>query len=358
MYRHCTFCAADLGSNEVLEHFPVGRRLAFDAAKGRLWVICRQCERWNLTPLEERWEAVEDAERIFRATRLRASTDQVGLARHLEGTELVRIGAPIRPEFAAWRYGDQFGRRRLRYLGYGVVGVGVAGGVVAGSVALLGGMLGVQVLLNGFQVMNAIQRKIRPKLRMRLDSGGLFEFETDLGLGARLRPGPGEGAAPGTDPGPDDAPWHLAIGAPNGSRILTGPDAVRALRLILPKANAAGAGRSDVKTAVAELERAGTAEGYFADVDRRARKLGWGFNPVSEFPTPLRLALEMAANEDTERVALEGELAWLETAWKEAEEVAAIADSLALPDRVRLHFAELKARRGRASPSEEPPSAA
>jgi hypothetical protein len=24
-----------------------------------LWVVCRHCERWNLSPLEERWEAVE-----------------------------------------------------------------------------------------------------------------------------------------------------------------------------------------------------------------------------------------------------------------------------------------------------------
>ena len=36
----------------------------------------------------------------------------------------------------------------------------------------------------------------------------------------------------------------------------------------------------------------------------------------------MRLALEMAAHEDSERRALEGELALLEQAWKEAEEVA------------------------------------
>ena len=40
------------------------------------------------------------------------------------------------------------------------------------------------------------------------------------------------------------------------------------------------------------------------------------------------LALEMAANEDTERRAMEGELADLERAWREAEEIAAIADEL------------------------------
>jgi hypothetical protein len=52
-----------------------------------------------------------------------------------------------------------------------------------------------------------------------------------------------------------------------------------------------------------------------------------------------RLALEMAANEDTERRALEGELAELEAAWRDAEEIAAIADTLlderASPDSAR-----------------------
>jgi hypothetical protein len=36
----------------------------------------------------------------------------------------------------------------------------------------------------------------------------------------------------------------------------------------------------------------------------------------------------MAANEDTERRALAGELVELERAWKEAEEIAAIADGM------------------------------
>ena len=41
-----------------------------------------------------------------------------------------------------------------------------------------------------------------------------------------------------------------------------------------------------------------------------------------------RLALEMAANEDTERRAMAGELLELERAWRDAEEIAAIADGL------------------------------
>ena len=133
MYTRCMFCKKPLGSNEVIEPFPVGRRLAFDAAKGRLWVVCRKCERWNLTPLEERWEAVEECERVFRDTRLRVSTDNIGLARHPEGLTLVRVGKPMRPEFAAWRYGDQFGRRRRKSIALWTGGVAAVGALTTGD---------------------------------------------------------------------------------------------------------------------------------------------------------------------------------------------------------------------------------
>lgn len=57
-------------------------------------------------PLAERWEAIERAEELYRDTRSRVSTEHVGLASLRDGTDLVRIGKPLRPEFAAWRYGD------------------------------------------------------------------------------------------------------------------------------------------------------------------------------------------------------------------------------------------------------------
>jgi hypothetical protein len=43
----------------------------------------------------------------------------------------------------------------------------------------------------------------------------------------------------------------------------------------------------------------------------------------------------MALHEERERRALEGELRLLETAWKEAEEIAAISDDLVLPPGAR-----------------------
>jgi hypothetical protein len=71
MYSTCLFCQGELCANEAIEHFPIGRRLAFDASKGRLWVVCRRCERWNLAPLvramegelavlEEAWKEAEE----------------------------------------------------------------------------------------------------------------------------------------------------------------------------------------------------------------------------------------------------------------------------------------------------------
>src|SRR5215211_6943824 len=114
MYRHCIYCSADLGANESLEAFPVGRTVAFDGAKGRLWAICPKCARWNLAPLEERWEPVEEAEKAFAETRLRVQRENVGIAKLRDGTRLVRVGAALTGELAAWRYGEQFARRRLR----------------------------------------------------------------------------------------------------------------------------------------------------------------------------------------------------------------------------------------------------
>ncbi|HWK90225.1 MAG TPA: hypothetical protein VNP72_09525, partial [Longimicrobium sp.] len=137
MYRTCIFCAGDLGSNQAVEAFPVGRGLAFDGWKGRLWAICSRCGRWNLAPMEERWEAVEEAEKLFRDSRLRVQSENIGLCRLPDGTRLIRVGQAMPGELAAWRYGDQLLRRRRQYLAAGAASVAV-GAVVMGGVMALG----------------------------------------------------------------------------------------------------------------------------------------------------------------------------------------------------------------------------
>src|SRR3954463_5872146 len=102
MYTRCIYCSATLGRNETVEEFPVGRTVAFDAAKGRLWAICGRCARWNLAPIEERWEAVESLERRFRDTRLKVQSENVGLSKAPDGTRLVRVGQALPGELAAW----------------------------------------------------------------------------------------------------------------------------------------------------------------------------------------------------------------------------------------------------------------
>src|SRR5262245_59087509 len=64
MLSRCIYCHLPLSENLTLENFRVGRRIAFDPARGRLWAICDSCRRWNLAPIEERWEALEELEKL------------------------------------------------------------------------------------------------------------------------------------------------------------------------------------------------------------------------------------------------------------------------------------------------------
>ena len=336
MFTRCIFCHGALGANEALEVFPVGRRLAFDPARGRLWVVCRQCERWNLSPLDERWEAIEGAERLYRDTRRRASTDQIGLARLPDGTELVRVGRPQRPEFAAWRYGDQFGRRRVRYVARGVLGVGAIGALWAGGMAA-------GVAIGGFAWMfgNLAQRIVEgdpDRIIARLShadvEGGEARVRRKHVKHLRLRADAG-------------SPHGFALGVPYGKKRvlqLTGEEALRAAGLLLPAVNRSG-GRADaVRDAVALLEADPDPLRQFARSTTFAPLEGktTAKHRVGALPTPVRLALEMAAHEESERRALEGELAVLEQAWRDAEEIAAIADDMFLPAGVRTRLDALR----------------
>jgi hypothetical protein len=346
MYSTCIFCHSSLRTNEAIEHFPVGKRLAFDAAHGRLWVVCRACERWNLTPLEERWEAIEECERAFSGTRLRVSTEHVGLARLREGTTLIRIGAPLRPELAAWRYGDQFGRRRRRYIiGGAAAAAGIAGLVIAGpAMGLIGAgsinLVNVGTLLRMWRTVARVKygrRTLRlnqvslNRVALRPNEEWGFELEVPyvypLGHKARLF---GMGASRAFGPG-----------SVQGSVLLIGDEAMTAARVLLPRINVSGGAPTVVNDALALLERQSDPQTLFTEMaavdDRHHRiwrtqglianrwephdRLG-GLSPAQ------RLALEMALHEDDERRALEGELAALEARWKEAEEIAAISDNL------------------------------
>jgi hypothetical protein len=100
-----------------------------------------------------------------------------------------------------------------------------------------------------------------------------------------------------------------------------------------------GASPRQIGHAVAKLEHFGSPEAVLAFAARQSATtgglLGLGYEQ--------RLAVEMAAHEDAERRALEGELATLEAAWREAETLAAIADGLLVPQDVETALARLRA---------------
>ncbi len=316
MYSTCIFCHSALEGNDTIEHFPVGRRLAFDPERGRLWVVCRRCRQWNLTPTEERWEAIEECERFYRDTRLRVSTDQIGLARLASGLELVRIGRPERPEFAAWRYGDQLGRRRRTALirvgiGLGALGAIVAGGAVAGvGIGGFGWLIGQM----GERIVKGSPERVVARLPVP-QVGELTIKGKHLNRLQLVTEG--------------DDRWKL--GLPYRKQIVTleGDPAIQALGKLLPQLNRFGGSRERVTEAVSLIERVPDPMRFFDTAARLAMSRAKA--KISALPESVRLALEMAAHEDSERRALEGELALLEQAWKEAEEVAAIADNMFLP---------------------------
>jgi len=338
MYSACLFCHTDLGTNESLDSMPIGRRIAFDALKGRLWIVCTHCGRWNLTPFEERWEAVEECERLFRDTRLRVATDNIGLAQPRWGFELVRIGAALRPEIAAWRYGTKLLHRAP---------------TVAGYAQSLG--------VNRRTVMRirTIPRRHEVLARVKHGRTPIIIRYAHLPEAELLRPD-------------RDEMWRLRVRHDHGLTLLEGVEAMKAARVLLTALNDGTAPEDMVRAAVAKLDDAGQTDSYFARVAALALGSSWGRLPVAKgmrdtepaprrerplaerlivrltarsfwsrggtnseertllhhVPDTDRLALEMAANEDAERRALTGELRQLEEAWREAEEIAAIADHL------------------------------
>lgn len=373
MYTTCIFCHEDLGRNEVVETFPVGRRLAFDGARGRLWVVCRRCERWNLSPLETRWETIEACERFFHDTRLRVSSDNIGLARLREGLELVRVGDPLRHEFAAWRYGDQFGRRRKRALIYTGAAATAGGAIMVGGTLAgisMGGLF--PALMQGAQQWYRdrtihrlydgegrpirIQRKhlYTSRLVPSADGPG-FELWADHALGWKKKDGRGR-LAPVEGSG-----WEYQK---TGRRrlVVSGDDAVRLAGRLMAHANRRGGKRKTIRTAVERIEAAGHPDAYlplaareaeraFRDSDKAdlpEKKIDKLTKPIpgtlSGLPEDVRLAVEMATQEQAEREALEGELKGLEAMWREAEEIAHIADNLFVPESVEAFIREERER--------------
>lgn len=325
MYRACIFCSSDLGANEAVETFPVGRSLAFDAEKGRLWAVCGRCARWNLAPIEERWEAVEDAERLFRDTRLRVQSENVGLAKLRDGTRLIRVGKALPGELAVWRYGRRMQGRRAAYVAVAGVALAVPVAVAASFVTeFAAGML----VSLGLMKALLLAAESRPRLQSRslLPYTGVDVDVFDLRKARFTFTFYGEVSVELPDRDEDEA--RLVDGSwRDGALVPSAEYAQALLRRGMVQINLAGAGTGQVRTAVNLLAASGSAERFLhraaadraplddAGLDRWVRRARL-------------LAVEMAVHDELERRALDGELAALEAAWRDAEEIAGIADRL------------------------------
>jgi hypothetical protein len=338
MYRDCHLCGRSLGSNRVVRHMPVGRRLAFDPEKGRLWVVCRRCGEWNLSPLEERWEALEECERLVADAPVRASSKHVGLAR-VRGLEIIRVGAALRDELANWRY---LPRLRLRRR------IATARRIAIGSVAgaILGGALLAGILIGSFQMLAwcavtgtmfalYVARSVAPEraigftdskgTRFNLGGGRLENVEL---VRERSRDRRQRGTRVG-----------VRVSASGSGSEFDGLEVLRVLARVLPRMNWEGGSETQLAAAVRIVDGSEAALHDATDA-KRERKPAWrsialAFWPASdrlvEMNGAARLALEMAVTEELERRDVVRDAAAYVPRSREAEEIAAIADDMFVP---------------------------
>jgi hypothetical protein len=310
MFSRCIFCHAHFPENRSLEHLRRGRRIAFDPARGRLWTVCGACARWTLAPIEERWEALEELDRLATdRARLLSSTHNVAL---LRTEELVRVGRAERAEEAWWRYGRELlGRRRRSHV--------LAGVEFAASIGLMAATGGFGIGVGGGLLPRAARwfrfGSVAAYARSQCPACGVVSMDVGFEHLGALR------VVPGRDEGEIALLRDCFCNGPGCGFLVTGPAAHHALRRSLAYLNFGGASEVQVRQATDAIERAGSAEALV----RRLARIHFPLRR-SMVPLPETIALEIAASEENERRLLEMELWELERRWKEEEEIAAIVD--------------------------------
>jgi hypothetical protein len=292
MITRCIFCYREFPANEMLEHFPLGRRVAFDPERGRLWATCESCRRWTLAPIEERWEALEELEKLTTdRARLLAQTDNVSLLR-VEKMEIVRIGQASLSEQSWWRFGRELIGRHKAYQRASLV-------IIAGIVAL---QIGVAAAIGGgmayaYMFTGGIQDWLRKR-----------KFGKDAWRGEALCPNCGATIE--------------AIKHDHRKKLIIAPGEDDAASLHYRCRRCTKEKR--IVTATGAIEAAGSADAFIRSVASERRPLG-------KLEKDRLLALEIAVNTDAERQLLQLELSDIEERWREEEEIAAIVDGELTP---------------------------
>jgi hypothetical protein len=320
--RRCIFCHGELPANEAVEHFPLGRRIAFDPGRGRLWAVCPSCSRWNLAPIETRWEALEELEKTHRDHgRLLASTDNIALI-EAPGIELVRVGNARLAEEAWWRYGAEMLRRRSRAR---LVTWAERGTLIALSVATGG----INFWLFGGDAANSF-------LRWRKFGGTAWRGESlCIRCGAPLRELSFKKSRylylmrdDALDPALGISCGSCRLRGRDGEHRLHGVAAQHILRRVVTRHHFQGASEKRVRAATDYIDRLGSPAAVTDEIAGRGTRLD---ALLDKHNRTQAVALEIALNDENERRLLELELSELEVRWRQEEEIAAIVDGELTP---------------------------
>ena len=327
MFTRCLICHSPFEENETLEHLTRAERVAYDPARGRLWLICRACKRWSLVPMEARWEALEELEKLVRdQARLLSQTENIALLRAGK-LEVVRVGRAHLAEEAWWRYGRELRDRRATAKKLSIAGSVATGAVFAGSWAT-GGMslIGMWVLLN--HVPDSFTNAAR-WLRFGRNAWQGREACPRCSRVIRTVPFRDRGAL-SVLPEREDGSLALAYRCPScgedagGGLRLRGRPAERTLRRVLAYQHFSGASERRIRSATRLIEEAGSARDLTRIVVKDGKRL-------SDIQRTGAIALEIAASEAAEQRLLELELADLEAHWREEEDLAEIIDGELTP---------------------------
>ena len=301
-------------------------------------------------------------EKLYHDTVLRRSTGEVGLARLPSGLELVRIGRPVFPEYADWRYGERFKRRKWISRATNVVGLGAMVGLIWGLPAVTAAAGFGAVGGNwAYQAWAGWRRRVKAR-RVIGSYYTSFDRPPEQLLGVHLEQLTIEAIIPVAwrlELPKVELNWlemkvqrnyrHSVLGVkwgelPNPLQVAPG-DETRLLSSTIHHINASGGTGQTVRDAL-EVYDADRGD-LFRRVGNTVHAGGKGHRMlVSSLPAPIRLALEIQLAERRDTAWLDGELASLTAAWKEAEDIAAIADRLTGPEWIDDELEATRASRG------------
>ena len=297
--------------------------MAFDPDRGRLWVVCESCHRWNLCPMEERWEALHQLERLVRdKSQLVAETDNIALLNAGE-LFLIRVGKAGLAEQSWWRYGRELHKRRSSFFSTR----SQIAAYTFGAMQYLGELVGLgdedlSITWDDAPAADILRwrrfgwaawhgqldcRYCHSTLRaLRYDTSWWVRPEIDA-----------HGRVSVQVPCPRCDPW-----TPKNVYSIEGPESENVLRRVLAYQHIMGAPEVTIRDAARAIEEAGGTDpqGLEKLVSSQGQKSLWGMGKTHS------IALEIAINESVEHRMMAEELKALEFMWKREEDLARIID--------------------------------